>query len=312
MSLTPITYNDIQKDLINYLKLGGLPGTPTAFTSLNNFYSHKTGGVTDWTGFPASGKTFFCLEILLSLSEKYGLRHGLFVPDIGSPKEVIQKLLKMVTGKDFSDKYENKITEPEVLKALSWIMHHFVIFQKKDFKKGITPLTFWETVCEYKDSAGVLNTGMADSWKNFQHIYQGREDSYLDEVLSIRNEMAEGYQKHFHTIAHAVKTELSENQAEKFKGKRRIPNAWDIKGGGSWFANGKSIITADFPNKEETTINLYLSKVKPEDVGKLGNVIDTIFLDLKKGRYYELYKGEKLYAYDWIRILKEEQDACLF
>lgn len=300
-NLSTISQNQIQNELISYLKDGGQPGLPTGFKCLNEFYTHKQGGVTDWTGFPASGKTYFCLEIAMGLSEKYGKRHGLFVPDIGSEKEVLQKLLKMRTGKDFDSKYNNKISESTMLKALPWIMHHFVIFKKKDFKKGITPLNFWETVCEYKDDAGVLDTGIADSWKNFQHIYTGREDSYLDEVLSIRNEMAESFQKHFHTIAHAVKTELAETTNGKSNGIRRIPNAWDIKGGGSWFANGKSIITVDFPIKTETCVDLYISKVKPEDVGRLGNVLRTIRLDPKRGRYYEKFgKDENSFSYGFL------------
>lgn len=296
--LVAINYDSISKELSDYLKKEGEPGLPTGFRCLNEFYSHKQGGVTDWTGFPASGKTFFCLEIAMGLSEEHGKRHGLFVPDIGSDKEVMQKLIKMRTGKDFHDKYQNKISEPDMLKVLPWLMHHFVIFKKTDFKQGITPLNFWEKIVKYKDDAGVLDTGIADSWKNFKHIYGGREDVYLDEVLSIRNEMAESEKKHFHTIAHAVKTELAEDDTGQ-KGKRRIPNAWDIKGGASWFANGKSIITVDFPNKEETAVNLYISKVKPEDVGKLGNIRNRLKLDVPRGRYYETIGDANSYAYQF-------------
>lgn len=298
MNLKPIERTDIIKDLSDYLVKGGQPGLKVGFSCLNNLYTHKQGGVTDWTGFPASGKTYFCLEVLMGLSEQYSKRWGLYVPDIGSEKEVLQKLIKMRTGKDFNDTYYNKISEAEMLKSLTWILHHFIIFKKKDFKKGITPIHFWETVCFYKDDGGEIDGGMADSWKNFNHIYSGREDLYLDEILSIRNEMAEDCQKHFHTIAHAVKTELMGDKSN-VDGKRRIPNAWDIKGGASWFANGKNIITVDFPKKSETYVDLYISKVKPEDVGKVGEIRNNIRLDLKRGRYYEKAKSGIMYSFDW-------------
>lgn len=284
-----IIYNQVEK----YLVKGGEPGLNVGFSCLNDLYTHKEGGVTDWTGFPASGKTYFCLEILMNLSEKYGYRHGLLVPDIGTDREVIAKLIKMRTGKDFNDKYHNKITNDEMAKELPWILHHFVLLGKNDMKKGITPLNFWEFVCNYKDGAGKLNTGLLDSWKNLQHIYSGREDLYLDEILSVRNEMAEGAKVHFHTIAHAVKTDQDNS------GKRRIPTAWDIKGGGSWFANGKNIITVDFPKKDDNKVNLYISKVKPEDVGKIGAVIDKLRLDLRRGRYYEEDPPLKYFAFDY-------------
>lgn len=291
MNLTAIKYQDILKEATEYLDKGAEPGVKTGFHCLDEFYSHKKGGVTDWTGFPSSGKTYFCLELLMNLSIKHGQRHGLYVPDIGSNREIVAKLVKMYTGRDFNDKYHNKISHSELTISLEWIMHHFVIFKRADFKEGVTPLDFWETVCKYKDDGGIINTGLLDSWKNLKHIYSGREDLYLDEILCVRNELAETHQKHFHTIAHAVKTEADQS------GKRRIPSAWDIKGGGSWFANGKSIITVDHPNKRENRVDLYISKVKPEDVGKIGSITNKLFLDLKRGRYFEKLDASAYFAF---------------
>lgn len=304
--LIALTQNDIQDKLRNNLKHGGFPGTPTMFDCLNQHYTHKAGGVTDWTGSPASGKTYFVLELLMGLSEKYEQRHGLWLPDLGSEVDILQKLVKMHTGKDFNDKYQNKITDSDLVKALPWIFHHFVIFKKKDFKEGITPINFWDKIITYKDTAGELHTGTADSWKNFKHLYAGREDSYLDEVLSIRNEMAEDTGKHFHTIAHAVKTELAEGLT-KGSGKRRVPTAYDIKGGGSWYANGKNIITVDRPNKQTTFVDIYVQKTKPEDVGSEGNIIGKIKLDPRKGRYYETIQMQNYFAYQYQDIKVEPE-----
>lgn len=313
-SIQVLTQNDIFNPMMKYLKEDGQPGLPVGFKTFGEFYSHKQGGVTDWTGFPSSGKTYFALEILMGLSERYGKRHGLYVPDIGSNNEIIEQLVKMRTGKDFSNKYQNKITEKELSLALPWIMHHFVLFKKKDFKKGITPIAFWEKICLFNDDSmngpsGKLDTGLADSWKNFKHIYQSREDSYLDEILSIRNEMAEEYQKHFHTIAHAVKTEMAASVEKGGTGKRRIPTAWDIKGGGSWNANGKNIITVDRADKNSNFVDLYINKVKPSTVGKEGALIGRIQLDLRKGRYFENINFGHHYSYDWEKLpVQEEMD----
>lgn len=291
MNLIRLTYQDVFDDISTYLKNGAEPGLKIGFNCLDEFYSHKKGGVTDWTGFPSSGKTYFCLEILMNLAERSNQRHGLYVPDIGSDKEVVAKLVKMKTGRDFHDKYHNKITPSELSNCMDWIFHHFVVFKKKDFKTGVSPMEFWEMVSNYKDDGGILNTGLLDSWKNLKHLYSGREDLYLDEILSVRNEMAERNNKHFHTIAHAVKTDADQS------GKRRIPTAWDIKGGGSWYANGKTIITVDHPNKLENMVNLHISKVKPEDVGKVGSIVGKLFLDLKKGRYYERLDSSAYFAF---------------
>lgn len=288
------SYDAVQPELSKYLEAGAEPGLYLGYECLAPHYSHKLSGVTDWTGFPGSGKTYMALQMQMNLSMQYSQRHGLFVPDIGSDKEIYAKLIKMYTGKDFNDKYDNKITEVEMKNAMNWVMHHFVVLKKKDYKKGVEPIEFWEFIADFKDETGKLHTGLIDSWKNLKHIYSGREDSYLDETLSIRNEIAETSNVHFHTIAHAVKTEIEKDG----QGKRRIPTAWDIKGGGSWYANGKNIITVDFPNKSAYNVDLYVSKTKPEDVGKVGNIIGKLKLDPKKGQYYETYNFNPCFAFE--------------
>jgi len=307
-SIKVLGYDDFYAPMTDYLEHDGYPGLPTCFRSLNEHYTHKQGGVTDWTGFPASGKTYFALEVLMGLSERYGKRHGLYVPDLGSDKETMQKLIKMRCGKDFSNKYQNKITEAEFSTHLNWILEHFYIFKKKDFKQGITPLAFWEKVIEFRTPDGhKLDTGLADSWKNFKHLYSGREDSYLDEMLSIRNELSEDNQVHFHTIAHAVKPAHIPALGKGETPKRKVPTADEIKGGGAWNANGKSIITVDWPDKNKTGVDLYINKVKPEDVGKIGAIQGKIKLDFRKGRYYETIGIENYFSYKWqdIPVLQE-------
>lgn len=300
-------HDDFYNPMMNYLKNDGFPGLPTCFRALNKHYSHKQGGVTDWTGFAASGKTYVCLEVLLSLSERYGKRHGIWLPDLGSDNEIMQKLLKMKTGKDFHDKYNNKITQSEIAKELQWLLNYFVIFKKKDFNKGITPLSFWEKIANYKDDVGKLDTGLADSWKNFKHVYSGREDLYLDETLSIRNEIAEESQVHLHTIAHAVKPADSGRQSKKGPPVRRPPTALEIKGGGAWDANGKTIITIDRPDLSTTDVDIYVNKVKPEDVGIPGDIIGKIKLDPRKGRYFETIGVGQYYAYEWEKLPVQEE-----
>lgn len=298
----PIDFNEPKniKEIEIYLDKDGEPGRFCGFHCLDKHYTHKDSGITDWTGFPASGKTYFLLEVLFNLSERYGKRHILYVPDLGTYKEIISKLIKMYSGKDFTSKYHNQIKIEEIYKHIPWLQHHFIILKRKDIKKPVTAIEFWEYVCDYSDSSGIAHTGIIDSWKNMFKDFKdhGREDLYLDYALSYRNELAEEYGKHFHTIAHATKTELDENNVQNGKKKRRIPDANDIKGGGSWFANGKSIITIDYPDKTMNGVDIYISKTKPEDVGKVGAVIGQVFLDMQRGRYYEYHNGEKRYGFD--------------
>lgn len=307
MNVEPINYNDIIKKMDSHLAADGVPGRPTGFLCLNEYYTIKPGGVTDWTGFPGSGKTYFVLEVLFGEAELHQKRYALYLPDQGSDADIFEKLIKMKTGKDFTKKYNNQITESEIIHAVSWITRHFVVLRKKDFKKGITPEELWEFTCTYEDiDYGKLDGILVDSWKNLSHMYTGREDQYLDNQLSIRNEYAERYGKHFHIIAHTVKIDQTKNA------ERRIPNANDIKGGGAWYANGKNIITVDFPDKTKTGVNLYISKIKPESVGKVGNIVDVLYLDPRRGRYYEMINGKSYYSGQYRHMTVQEQSQISF
>lgn len=302
MNVRAVDYLSKEKSILDYLSKNGEPGLDVGFQCLSEFYTHRHSGITDWTGFPASGKTYFVLEILMTLSERFGQRNVLYVPDIGNYNEVWSKLFQMKTGKNFNGRYGNKATDMDIYQAQEWINQHFIILERTDIRKPIPPSDIWLFTCEYEDAFGKVNNCLIDSWKNMSHIYQNREDQYLDYILSYRNELSEKFNKHFHTIAHAAKTEMDENndyvdEAGKKRKKRRIPDANDIKGGSSWFANGKNIISVDYPNKKSTEIDLYISKTKPEGVGKVGSVIGKIKLDLNRHRFYETSWGEKRFTF---------------
>lgn len=301
-NLTFSSYEKAIERMLEHIKSDGSRGLEGPFMCLNEYYSYKQSGATDWTGHPGSGKSYMCLEYIISISFKYGKRFALYVPDMGDEVTVYEKLFKMITGYDFHSKYSNKIPVEVLYKKMTHIMYHFPVLIKKDRKIGIRPQDLWEFTAEYKDESGVKLDGcLGDSWKDFKHVYTGREDLYLDDVLSYRNEICEQEKIHIHTIAHASKTETDKN------GRRRIPGPSDIKGGESWNANGKNIITVDYPDKSKTGVNLFINKVKPETVGKAGYVTNKIYLDLKKGRYFEFIDGEKSYAFEYNN--KKENDG---
>jgi hypothetical protein len=286
VKIEPVPFASIKQKLLNHWKLGASPGVYCGFENLHDYYSMKPGSVTDWTGFPTSGKTQFLLELLINTSEFYGWKHILFMPDAGDPVEVYADLIHKVSGKTFDKNYPNYIREEEIYRHETFVSEHFLVVEKKSFKSDLSPIDFWEFVAAQKD----YHTGVVDSWKNLRHdmdSFGGRDDKYLDYVLPIRNEIAERSLKHFHTVIHPVKTEIT-------NGKRRVPNAYDLKGGGSWFDNGKSIITVDRPDRDSNQVDIYISKAKPRVVGKQGWT--SMFFDWEKSRYYNESDGYKTYG----------------
>jgi len=298
-NLTTAKYQHKREMFEAYHRTGGSEIRYAGFECLNGIWQFAQDGITDITGRAGSGKTEFALELLFFQAEAYGKRFMLYVPDIGGYNEIRRKLVVKYYKRPFREHW-NAIDEKakgELTKAGAFIDYHFLILQKVDFKDRVKPEDVWNYCVEYEDSYGYVDGVLIDSWKNLSHIYQSREDLYIDYILSYRNELAESSNKHFITISHPNKMPKDEN------GKRRIPDAEDIKGGG-WFANGKTIVTVDRPEKGLPIVDLHFTKVKPDTLGRADTAFGLEFY-WQHSRYRETIEGYICYAGEG-KKLKEE------
>jgi len=199
--------NGIKDGLNDYYEQGGGKTFYAGFNALSNHYNIKEGGVTDWSGYPGSGKTELLLQVLVNSTKWYGHKHLIYMPDAGSNEEVVAKLIHKFTGKQFEEFYYNKkgekvqiknrITQSEMLRVLPEIMESFKIFipevkkGNKTRSKAITPVEYWNFASENKKELGIFS-GVIDSWNYMKHdVESQRHDQWLEEVLSYRNELAE-------------------------------------------------------------------------------------------------------------------------
>lgn len=285
-----LEYQGVRDGLMDYRKKGALRGVFLGFPVLHQNYTMSLPGVTDVTGSPGSGKSEFILELLLNTALYYGWKHLLYVPDVGDKNEVLATLIHKLTGKSFESRFENYITEQEVEKELQWIFAHFFILVKDDLKSKITPYEFWEYAAHLKKEHGV-KTATIDSWKDMEHDRDrkfGRDDKYLEDVLSYRNAMAEAHKMHFITIIHPLKTEKDS------AGKRKPPTMYDLKGGTEWANSGKVMMTVHRTDGSPNAVDVIITKAKPKSVAKLGVV--PMFFDVAKAKFYWDYDGAKTYA----------------
>jgi len=292
----------IHKDKITdkvreYYKTGGGNTFYVGYKRLARHYSIKEGGCTDWTGYAGSGKTELLLDILKNCSQWYGHKHLIHMPDAGSVEEVIGKLIHKLSGKQFEEFYynaegervliEDRITIEEVEKYIPIVLESFKILDPmtKNNSKALTPKEFWKFAVENKNKLGIFSA-VIDSWNYMRHDIEGfaREDKWLEDTLSFRNELAERSNMHFHTIIHPTKARKDSD------GKNVPPDMHSLKGGSEWGNNGKSIIVVD-RDFESATSNIIIAKAKPSIVGVRG--ITSICYDVKKGSYYEFVNGEK-------------------
>lgn len=309
-----------QDDLLKYHSQGALRGVYLGFPQLHQHYTMSLPGVTDWTGFPSSGKSEFLLEMLLNTSLYYGWKHLLYVPDVGDKNEILSILIHKITGKTFDKRYVNSnyISEQEVLKEMEWVLHHFRILVQTDLKAKITPYQFWDYAAELNtETKGGIQTATIDSWKDMKHGIGldgenfPRDDKYLEDVLSYRNAMAEKHKMHFNVVIHPLKTEADKD------GKRKPPTPYDLKGGSEWYNSGKCMITVHRTSGHDNEVSIMITKAKPKSVAKVGNV--TMYYDRTISKFYWINESnEKVFAVKnyiepkAVSIQNEEDDILPF
>lgn len=295
-----VEQSDVINELLDYRKNYNDKGKYLGFDCLDEYYTMQLGNVTDWTGFPMSGKTQVLMQMLLNTSLFYGWRHLVYFPDVGSKTEIVADLIHKLTGKSFNPKYNNHISESEIYKEVDWVLHHFKILTKEDVKAKMSPFEFWDMSAALKKEQG-LETASIDSWKDMHHDYAkyGNYATYLEVVLPYRNQIAEDNNLHLHTIIHPKLT-------EKENGVRKPPSPYDLKGGSEWFNSGKCMITVHRETKDTTEAKIIFGKIKPRSIGNVGEC--SLFFDLNRFVYYQLdERGQKLYSSkrDEVKIIED-------
>lgn len=295
-----VDLKSISDDMGRFYRHGSGKVFYAGFNALAPYYNIKEGGVTDWTGYPGSGKTELLLDLLKNQSEWHSHKHLVHMPDAGTNVEVCAKLIHKISGKPFEEFYydekgqkvmiENRISEAEMLRHLPDVIEHFKIFDTKGNRsKSITPKEFWDYAAENKKKLGIFSA-VIDSWNYMNHDTQGyeREDKWLEHTLSYRNEVAERNNLHFHTIIHPRGAKKDKN------GKIIMPDMHHLKGGSEWANNGKTIVIVhrDFQSK---ITDIKIDKAKPKIVGIQG--VTCLNYDVNKGTFFENIDGKKHYAH---------------
>jgi hypothetical protein len=127
-----------------------------------------------------------------------------------------------------------------------------------------------------------------------------RQDQWLEEILSYRNELAERNNIHFHTIIHPKGEKKDKN------GKKLMPDMHSLKGGSEWANNGKTIIIAHRDFESQIT-DIKVDKAKPKIVGVQG--LSALRYDVSYGGFYENINGKRQYSHKEPIIVQQERKA---
>lgn len=275
--------SDVREELKQYIKTGGRPRYYVGHKSLDKHYGVREGSRTDWSGYPASGKTELMIETLWNCSQYYDHKHLINMPDAGSHTEIIAKLFHKVTGKRMEKYYwteegrqetDNLATVQELDRHLPEILHYFKILKSE---KPMSPSEFW-LQAEKMQTEEKIFSAVIDSWNHMFHDTEGeREDKWLAKTLQLGNDIVERSGLHFHTIIHPRSAKMKD-------GKLQPPTYHELKGGSEWGNYAKSVIIVH-REKHEKHSEIHIEKAKGANIGIKGMI--TLHFDIRTGKYYE-------------------------
>jgi hypothetical protein len=277
-----IGVGDVRDKLRMYIKSGGPERFYIGHKSLDKHYGIRQGSRTDWSGYPASGKTELMLECLWNCSQYYDHKHLINMPDAGSNEEIIAKLFHKVTGKRMEKYYwtsegrqetDNLATVQELDRHLPEILEYFKILKTKE---PISPTQFW-LEAEKMQTENKIFSAVIDSWNHMYHDTDGqREDKWLAQTLQVGNDIVERSGLHFHTIIHPKSAKIKD-------GKLQPPTYHELKGGSEWGNYAKSVIIVH-REKNENHSEIHIEKAKGANIGVKGMIV--LHFDIKTGKYF--------------------------
>jgi len=293
------TVNECLPEVQSLYNLGLTRGVYCGFDCVDPYYTLKLGGTTYVYGTPTSGKTEYWLEVLLTLTELYGYKHVVYLPESGNREEVVAELISKYARKPFYKDYRNHLTQDELDRYLPLLNEHFFIIDPKETALSIEE--FFGQVDDIEKTLGIkIHTTVTDPWNELKHDYStdGRQDLYIESRLGFIRNNAIVHNRHNCIITHSRDQHTVEGVDVNNKKIHYLPppTAREIAGGQAWYRKAMMLLCVWRPpfnviNPDTGTpysdneVHIIIQKFKPKGTGKKGTV--KLYYDIHKNRYYE-------------------------
>lgn len=311
------TLLDVEKEFYKIYENGRERGVNVGWKVAHDYMSIKLGTTTFISALPFSGKTQWWNNVLVNLSKFYGWKHAILSPETGTPADIYAELTSIYMGKDFSGDF--KMTEDERKESREFVEKHFIVIDPSD--KGLSIDDVFDQVDGAEREFGVnIHTVTIDPWNELDQdlsIHGGREDKYLERVLTRVRQNAHSHNRHNCIITHVRDMEKSKDGEQRYY---PVPSPNDLAGGRLWWRKGMQMISVYRPldikgnplkdeNGEpyqENETHIYIQKSKPKGVGKTG--MFRLYYDWKRNQYYEL---DTLGMKHWARNFWEDNSEVV-
>jgi twinkle protein len=278
-----IYLNDVRTDLLKDFNHGTGKGETTYFPGIDNHYRFMRGEVTLMGGIGNYGKSSLLTQLLLIKSVKDGHKWTFFSPEQNPPIYFYKEIIRSYIGKPIDIWDDNRMSENEFKEGMDFVNEHFTFVYPKT--SSPTPdymmERFLEMVIKKKTDGVIIDpfNQLANDWGR-----NGRDDHYLDSVLTKFKRFALDNNVFFHVVAHPNKLMKEKD------GNYPCPGVYDLAGGAMWNNKMDNILAYHRPNyqtnPQDSISEFHSQKIKKQMLnGKPG----MIALDYHRasGRFFE-------------------------
>ena len=265
-------------------------GASTGFDSIDDLFTVAEGQLSIVTGMPSSGKSEFIDQVMINLAQREGWKFA--VCSFENPPHMhIAKLAEKITAKPFYSGSGQRMTEPELEEAVSFIDNHFMFLESKDGNLS----TIDSIIDRTKQAVMRGANGLLIDPYNYIEAGSGEEYSNISQMLTRITSFAKAYGIHVWFVAHPQKMYPRDD------GTYAVPKGMNISGSAAWFAKADLGITV---HRGDEGVEVHCWKSRFKWVGQQG--VAVLDYDLSTGRYSE--KVKQTSSVDYARATGKDWD----
>jgi twinkle protein len=255
---------DMVPELLDAYRGGVVKGVDFGPPILGDHYRVDVAKLCVVTGIPGHGKSAALDQMLMWLAQRHDWTFAFFSPEQVPLDKHQRNLIELATGKCFSDKYEPRMTEAEMLAGNTWVSDRFSFILPDE--PSIDAILELARVQVFRNGVRGI---VIDPWNELEHMRPRHlsETEYISEALSKFRRFARNHRIHLWLVAHPTKMRRFDDGAEP------VPGLWDISGS-AHFRNKADIgitVWRDVP-ANDNKVQIRITKVRWEDDGKVGNI----------------------------------------
>lgn len=291
---------DVKAEALEIYRNGYKSANSTHITELDYFFKWKRGEITLLSGIGNYGKSTFLKYLLLMQIIVEGKKYALFSPEDNPAAEFYHDLVEIYFGANCAgDVMLNRPTLNEYERVYDWISKHiFYVYPKElsptpDYIKEV----FLELIIKEKVDGCII-----DPFNQMTNDYSktgGRDDKYLETVLSDFARFAQKNDVYFTIVAHPTKLRKQDD------GNYPCPDVFDLAGGAMWNNKMDNILIYHRPEKgsnpNSTLCELHSKKIRRQ---KIVGLPGTLLLELSP-RFRRFFVNGKDYMQMAIDKTKE-------